>query len=82
MIPKLQQADPFTLHYLCNGKKRSVTYEPLIINGKVINDNQKKSIEILYEEGFKYPYLKDQELDGLIKTGEVKILKKHIKFDD
>lgn len=82
MIDLIQNSDPYTLKYLCNNKTKTVTYNPLVINGRVINDNQTKSIQILYNEKIIFPYLKDKELNEFIVNGEVKIKKKVLKYYD
>ena len=71
MISAIQNAPPVTLQYFYNGKQKEVTYEPLIVAGKVLNDNQKKAIEILYHNKFTFPTLDNKELDRFTKHKEI-----------
>ena len=66
-----QYADPVTITYQHNGIEKQISYTPLIVKGRVYDDNQRRAIEILYYHNIKFPILKNKELDQFIETGKI-----------
>lgn len=69
----IQKSDPVTFTYTHNRKQKEITYTPLVINGRVLDDNQRRAIEILYTHKIMFPILKNSELNQLIETGKITI---------